>query len=181
MDLAINRSEFLQGDLRGRNRPIRPPWSIPETAFRDHCNSCGDCISVCPTHIIEFGRGKMPQIDFSKGECLFCGDCVEKCNSGSLSKTFYQQKAAPWIHKARVTEKCLNYQEVLCRSCGDRCPEHAIVFRPRIGGKISLEIELDSCSGCGACAAPCPVQAIVMATPSSTIASAKKTELENCA
>ncbi len=181
MGLAINRAAFLRGDIRGRSYPIRPPWSIPEMEFRDRCDSCGNCISSCPTNIIECGRGQLPTINFNKGECLFCGDCVEKCNSGSLSKTLYQQEAAPWPHKVQVTEKCLNYQDVLCRSCGDRCPERAIVFRPQTGGKVSLEIEPKSCSGCGACVAPCPVQAIFMAPPANTIVSANKTELENCA
>ncbi len=181
MGLVINRSEFLQGDLQARSRPIRPPWSLPEMQFRSQCDNCGHCLQKCPTHIIEFGRGKLPTINFDEGECLFCGDCVEECNSGSLSKTLFLQKAVPWTHIAQVTEKCLNHQDVLCRSCGDSCPERAIVFRPRTGGKISLEIKLESCSGCGACVEPCPVQAVVMATPSSDITPTKKTKLENCA
>ncbi|MCP4486474.1 MAG: ferredoxin-type protein NapF [Gammaproteobacteria bacterium] len=181
MRVVIDRTEFLRGDLRGRKRPHRPPWSLPETQFRMQCDSCGRCLQKCPTRIIELGRGKLPTINFNIGECLFCGDCVEACNSGSLSKTRLQQKALPWTHKVLITEKCLNNQGVLCRSCGDRCTERAIVFRPRTGGKVDLEIELESCNGCGACVAPCPVQAIVMTEPSNSIAPAKNTELKNCA
>ncbi len=181
MSLTIHRSEFLRGNISGRDRPIRPPWSLPESAFIDLCTQCGDCIPICEEGLLQKGRGGYPVVNFHKGECFFCGDCVEKCNSGSLSKTLFQQKAAPWTHKVQVTKKCLNYQGVLCRSCGDRCPQRAIVFRPRTGGKVALEIELESCNGCGACVAPCPVQAIIMTTLSSTIAPTKKTELENCA
>jgi ferredoxin-type protein NapF len=47
-------------------------------------------------------------------------------------------------------------------SCRDACPEQAIVFRPRIGGVFVPDPTEEACTGCGACIAPCPTQAILL-------------------
>ena len=158
MGLAINRSEFLQGDLQGRNRPLRPPWSIPEKAFRDHCSSCGDCLAVCPTDIIEFGRGKLPVINFNKGECLFCEDCLSACKTKALYK---KDDQLPWSNIADIdSDKCLAYKAVECRSCHDTCESRAIKFAAIVGNISKPHLDTDLCNGCGACYAVCPTNAI---------------------
>jgi len=163
----MNRMQFL----RGRTDQFRPPWAIEESRFIELCSRCDDCQSACEENIIEKGRGSFPVINFQKGECVFCGDCVDKCTTGALQKQPYDSNEQPWMLKAVISEKCLNNKGVVCRSCGDRCVERAIRFRPQLRGKYSLELDSDACTGCGACVAPCPVQAVTIAS----------TRLEDCA
>jgi ferredoxin-type protein NapF len=61
-----------------------------------------------------------------------------------------------------ISAVCLARAGVFCMSCRDACPQQAIGFRPRIGGFVVPELTEDSCTGCGACIAPCPTQAIVL-------------------
>lgn len=161
MSLAINRSSFLSGNLRGRNQPVRPPWSLTELAFRSACTSCGDCLEICPAKIIELGRGRMPQINFDKGECLLCGDCLRACSTGALLEA-----DIPWELKANIdTDSCLAFKGVECRSCQDPCETRSIRF-PNSIGKVSRPlVDLSLCNGCGACYSVCPVKAIQINNP----------------
>ena len=152
----MNRMQFL----RGRTGQFRPPWAIDESRFVELCSRCDDCQTACEENIIEKGRGSYPVINFQKGECIFCGDCVEKCTTGALQKQHFDTSEQPWMLKAFISEKCLNNNGVVCRSCGDCCTERAIRFRPQLGGKLKLELDSEICTGCGACVAPCPQQAI---------------------
>lgn len=64
--------------------------------------------------------------------------------------------------KAGIGAACIAYGQVVCRSCGDACEVRAIQFRLRTGGVAVPELDAASCTGCGACVAPCPVGAISM-------------------
>ena len=157
---AIKRSDLLNGDIHGRNRPIRPPWALDEMAFRNACNSCGDCLKKCPARIIEFGRGRLPRIDFAQGECLFCGDCAEACKTGALLRKTDQ---AAWRVRALIDEqRCLATRNIECRSCQDPCESRAIRFLAAVGSVSRPSLAADHCNGCGACFAVCPVKAIGM-------------------
>ncbi len=161
MSVAIDRTAFLGGDLKGRNQPVRPPWSLPEMEFRATCNSCGDCLDICPTQIIEFGRGHMPQINFDKGECLLCGDCVKSCTNGALLES-----DLPWHVKANIDESiCLAFKGVECRSCEDPCEPRAVNWIYLVGHSARPLIDASLCNGCGACYAVCPVNAIQIKPP----------------
>ena len=152
----INRLQFLQVDIHGKQHPLRPPWAEDEGAFLEHCNSCGACITACPEKILEKGRGGYPQINFQYGECTFCKRCVEQCPNQSLQET----RTPPWHLKAHINEKCLTQQQVICYSCRDSCEHEAILFAI---AKVSIPtIDFDKCNGCGACYQSCPVTAIMM-------------------
>ncbi|MEI2736335.1 MAG: 4Fe-4S dicluster domain-containing protein [Rhodoblastus sp.] len=69
------------------------------------------------------------------------------------------QRAQP---VAVIGEACLANAFVVCRSCGDACPERAIGFRPRLGAPEHPFVTA-ACNGCGACVSSCPVSAIAMA------------------
>lgn len=162
MSTAISRMQFLRGDYSGRNNPIRPPWALPEDSFTKLCERCGDCIDKCPTHIIHEGRGSFPVIDFMSGECLFCGDCVETCKPGALKQLNGHK---PWSVTASINStKCLAYKNIECRSCYDPCESRAIRIKPRIGGVSIPLLNNVNCTGCGACIAVCPAQAVNMNT-----------------
>ena len=153
----VNRRQFLRGNFRTAPAPQRPPWALAEEQFISACSRCGDCVPVCPTRIIVVVRG-FPEVDFKRGECTFCGACATACIDRALVNS--DTRNQPWAIKARVAESCLAQHGVECRICGDHCGVAAIRFSPRLGGPPVAEIDVAACTGCGACVAPCPVNAI---------------------
>lgn len=153
----VSRRQFIRGDFKARHLPQRPPWALPESRFLDACSHCGDCVSVCPTRIIVV-VGAYPEVDFRRGECTFCGACAVACKDAALLPA--EGRTTPWTIMARIAESCLARCGVECRICGDHCQVAAIRFSPRLGGPSVAEIDAASCTGCGACVAPCPVTAI---------------------
>jgi ferredoxin-type protein NapF len=153
----VSRRQFMRGDFKTRSAPQRPPWALAEEPFLAACSRCGECPPVCPTRIIVLVRG-YPEVDFKRGECTFCGACAAACKEGALLRT--ESGATPWAIKARIAESCVLWRGVECRICSDHCSVAAIRFSPRLGGPPLAEIDVDSCTGCGACVAPCPVAAI---------------------
>jgi len=147
----------MRGDFKTRPAPQRPPWALAEELFVVSCSRCGDCVPVCPTEIIVMVRG-FPEVDFKRGECTFCGNCATACKDGALARA--GSRTAPWAIKARIAESCVPRRGVECRICGDHCAVAAIRFSPRLGGPPLAEVDAGSCTGCGACVAPCPVAAI---------------------
>ncbi|PJC86867.1 ferredoxin-type protein NapF [Vibrio sp. HA2012] len=138
--------------------PERMPWTVAEPAFVESCTRCGKCIGVCETGIIISGEGGFPEIDFHRGECTFCGLCLQGCTE----PVFISQTQLPWQQVADIGEQCLAYHGVECRSCGDMCGYAAIQFHLQ-AGKIAVPVvNLDECTGCGACIRPCPVDAITI-------------------
>lgn len=166
MNAPVNRMQFLRGDFKGKESPIRPPWAIDESLFTEICTSCGECVSHCPTHIIKKSRANLPVIDFNSGECLFCEECVDTCEPKALLKT---DQSAPWQIKVSIDDKsCLAYQGVECRSCYDPCEVRAIMMPPRLGGISIPIISTNTCTGCGACVSVCPADAVTIKNAVST-------------
>jgi len=155
----LSRAGFLQGAWRKDKALLRPPWAKDESEFISKCDStCHACVDACPEKIIVIGRGKYPQIDFSKGECTFCEQCVDACQYGALVK---QPDSDPWNYKAVINmEQCITQQGVVCRSCSENCEVVAIKFYPVIGGVSPPELNTDLCNGCGACLSVCPSKAL---------------------
>lgn len=159
MNHPSNRRNFLRGRISAQAAELRPPWALAEEIFTTTCTRCGNCARACPTGIIRQGDGGYPTIDFSRGECTFCGDCVAACTPQALQR---QENTAAWTLRARIGEACVARHQVECRICGEQCGEGAIRFPPRLGGIAEPELDTGRCTGCGACVAPCPVQAITV-------------------
>lgn len=133
------------------------PW-LKEAHFTDLCTQCGDCIKQCPTQIIRVGDGGFPRVDFHIDECTFCYQCAQACPE----PLFLPQSEPAWQAKAMIKDSCLAYQNVDCRSCSDSCEPFAIRFKLAVGKVAQPQIDLASCTGCGACVSVCPTSAIVV-------------------
>lgn len=142
-----------------RKTPTAPalPW-LKEALFTDLCTQCGECAKHCPTQIIRPMDGGFPRVDFQLGECTFCYQCAEVCPE----PLFLARTEPAWQAKAVIADTCLAHQNVDCRSCGDSCEPFAIRFKLAVGRVAQPQIDLNSCTGCGACLAICPTQAITI-------------------
>ena len=155
---SISRIQLLSGDISGNDAPRRPPWALNEELFIERCTRCGECIEACPDRLIIEGRGKFPRIEFSNGGCDFCGECLAVCKPKALDRS--EIGPPPWRLKASILPNCLSLNAVICRSCGEACDERAIRFQLKPGGVAAPILDRDSCTGCGACFAVCPVKAV---------------------
>lgn len=159
---GVSRAQFLRGDISGRNRPFRPPWALNEYDFTETCTRCGECIKVCEEQVLIEARGKFPVVEFKRGECTFCEACVEVCEPKALLIESEEMREQPWSLEVRVDHQCIAQKGVVCQVCGDQCLERVFRFRPRVGGAVQMEMESEKCTGCGACIAPCPVDALTI-------------------
>jgi len=130
------------------------PWIKDSQGFVANCTQCGDCISACPEKIISRGDGGYPNINFNLGECTFCGKCADSCEQ----PIFISTGQSPWSKKAIITNQCLAFADIYCRSCAESCDSQALTFQPGLSAVPQIDVNL--CTGCGACVAPCPAQAI---------------------
>ncbi|EIJ43216.1 ferredoxin-type protein NapF [Beggiatoa alba B18LD] len=157
-----SRRAFLRGNP-AKTVILRPPWAVAN--FLERCSRCSRCITACPEHILQTGDFNFPQVNFQQGACTFCQACVQACPDNAL---ILQEKISAWTYRALIHQHCLAFHGVECRSCGEFCDSRAIVFRLRVGGVAQPQLNLDLCTGCGACYAPCPINAIEI-RPLSTV------------
>lgn len=61
---------------------------------------------------------------------------------------------------ARISDRCVEPKGVVCRRCADECDVRAISFRLLGAGRAHPLLDLETCTGCSACLAVCPTQAI---------------------
>jgi ferredoxin-type protein NapF len=160
-----SRRAFLFGAQKPRVHALRPPWSVPESDFANACTGCGDCIAACPESILALDPDQLAYVDFTRGQnaCTFCAACAETCQVPAFLGAEERMAVAPWTLRAQVGEACLTHAGVMCQSCKDACGDGAIRFSYGAGRVARPVIDLASCTGCGACQAPCPANAISFA------------------
>jgi len=150
-----SRRAFLRG--RRRIAAHRPPWALDESAFIDACTRCGDCVRACPEDVLRLDADGFPVVDFADGGCSFCGDCARACSALALD----MQRGPRSRRHAVVGDECLTRSGIVCQSCRDECPEHAIRF-PLLRAVAAPLLDADRCTGCGACVPACPARAIAL-------------------
>jgi ferredoxin-type protein NapF len=123
---------------------------------------CHACLAACPTGVLAKGHAGYPIVVFAEARCTFCGACAQACDAGCFDRAGGRP---PWPLKAGITRACVERKGVSCRMCQEVCEAGAIRFRPQLGGGSSPSIDVAACTGCGACVAPCPVEAVTITAP----------------
>lgn len=154
----LSRKQFLRGNIR-QKALLRPPWAIPETDFTEKCSRCYLCAQACPSHLIVKAQGGFPEISFSRHGCDYCEACVRACPEGALFLSDENPYSA-WQQRAHISDACLTLKNIVCRSCGEVCETLAIKFVPGVKGVYRVNINQDTCTGCGECVHVCPTNAI---------------------
>jgi len=157
MNKSISRAQFLRGNFSGKHSHIRPPWARNEREFVGNCTRCDACITACPENILTTDSKGFPQIDFHHGECTFCAECVSACQAGVFAG---DTRSPAWTLTASIGNKCLPLQGVVCGRCVEECETGAISMKLVAGGISIPQLNIESCSGCGACYRICPTTAI---------------------
>jgi ferredoxin-type protein NapF len=156
--IDASRRRLLRGYAGERPAAVRKPrlpW-LDTGAFHERCTRCGDCARACPEGIVAPGDGGFPHIDFARGGCTFCGACADACSEALFS----HREGAPWRLRVAIGAGCLARTGVVCESCRDGCDTRAIRFTPAPGRVPAPVLDLERCTGCGACVGVCPVSAI---------------------
>ena len=157
----LSRRGLFRGRLSAPKAGIQLPWSVSWDEFVADCTRCGDCLAACPEQILVNGEGGFPVVDFQRGECTFCTECVTVCKAPLFRPT----SESPWHYKAHIEANCLATAQVFCQRCQDSCEQQAIRFSPQLGRVPTPSIHTESCNGCGACVADCPVGSIRVGAP----------------
>ncbi|MDX7769867.1 ferredoxin-type protein NapF [Aeromonas caviae] len=152
----LSRRGLFRGRLSAPKAGIQLPWSVSWDEFVAGCTRCGDCLAACPEQILIKGDGGFPTVDFHRGECTFCTECVSACQA----PVFRPTTQTPWEYVAHIEAGCLATAQVFCQRCQDSCEQQAIRFSPLLGRVPTPSIHAESCNGCGACVADCPVGSI---------------------
>ncbi|MGL4220338.1 MAG: ferredoxin-type protein NapF [Shewanella sp.] len=160
MSESINHSRRSLFSRR-KSLVIRPPWVREGVEFTNVCTRCSACITACETKIIYKGDGGFPEVSFKDNECTFCTQCATICPEEKL----FDLSQTPWLHQAIIQDNCLTFQGIWCQSCKDACEPRAIGFILSVGQAPIPKIDTSLCTGCGACVAPCPSQAISIKQP----------------
>jgi len=151
------RRQLFHFTRKDEKLPLRPPWALNETLFQDACTRCGDCLASCPENILQRENPNgYPMVNFDGGECTFCKQCVDICPTNALNLSV----TPLWSAKAIIKDACLTRQGVICSTCAEQCDEAAIQFTPQFGKVSQPQLDINTCTGCGACVAFCPTQAI---------------------
>jgi ferredoxin-type protein NapF len=154
-------------DLKNRpNNLIRPPGAPPETEFLARCTRCGNCVKVCPTHVIQsqgLEQGMpgvfAPRLDMRLAGCdQECRACGYVCPTNALRELTLEEKKYAKLGTAAIDQsRCLVYAwDKECMVCDEICPYNAIVFKTVNGKRVPVVIP-SRCNGCGWCETACPV------------------------
>jgi ferredoxin len=109
--------EHLHGQAPAPRRSVELPASAPFGEVRvdtQACTLCMGCVSVCPTHALQDGRG-LPQLNFREWSCVQCGLCERACPESAITLNARLLYEVEEREKPRLLHE---EQPVCCISCG---------------------------------------------------------------
>lgn len=165
---------------------VLPPPGADVANLRAKCTACGLCVARCPRRVIvpagftEYGPlgFMLPKLDFTHGFCdPNCTVCGTVCPSEAIRPLSLEMKKATRIGVAtwdRTVCLVCSEEHLTCKLCSRRCPQKAITLKEEkvmkdgkvvMSGdrelKISIPVvDVEACTGCGACEHYCPVHAM---------------------
>jgi ferredoxin len=128
-----------------KERPLRPPGSLPEREFLDLCIRCGECFKVCPGPVLqpaglEHGLESLwtPVATPEHAGChQDCNFCTQVCPTGAIQPLDLFVKREVHMGLAQInTQTCLPFDDEDredCNLCYVECEQagyHAIEMRP---------------------------------------------------
>ncbi|WP_390623837.1 4Fe-4S binding protein [Vibrio gallicus] len=122
----------------------RPPYALEESMFARLCDGCGDCVSACPSQIIELVNG-VATLDISYSACDLCGKCQSACHTLALANSSPRTGLI-----ATISNSCDNLYGY-CANCEESCDFGALQWHD----DLKPNINADKCIGCGQCAQSC--------------------------
>ncbi len=109
--------QHLHAQAPSPKRSVALPPGAPFGEVRVNaaaCTLCMSCVSACPTHALQDGRG-LPQLNFREWDCIQCGLCERTCPEDAVSlgaRFLYDQEA-------RERPRTLHEEQpVCCVACG---------------------------------------------------------------
>ena len=78
------------------------------------CTLCMSCVSACPTHALQDGRG-LPQLNFREWNCVQCGLCERTCPEAAITLVPRLLQDAEARERPRILHE---EQPVCCVACG---------------------------------------------------------------
>lgn len=140
---------------------IRPPGAGSEKEFLLKCQRCGKCIKACSFFAISavtMGNSfdmRTPHLRVGQSFCRFCDNfpCIQACPHGALTR---DESLTNRIATAKILpHACLRSGGDTCQACLDKCSGIAQAILISSNGPPAIDAA--RCTGCGACAAICPV------------------------
>lgn len=104
----------------GKQKPLRPPGSVPEDDFLNLCIRCGECFKVCPGPVLhpdDFRHGleslwtpvAVPERAGCHQDCNFC---TQVCPTGAIQPLDIALKRKTHMGLAKInTETCLPFRD----------------------------------------------------------------------
>jgi ferredoxin len=126
--------QHLQAHAPAHKRVTLLPAGAPFGEVRvdaTACTLCMSCVSACPTHALQDGRG-LPQLNFREWNCVQCGLCERTCPEDAITLS------PRLLHDAEVRERprvLHEEQPVCCVSCGKPFATRALL------DKLSRKLE----------------------------------------
>jgi ferredoxin-type protein NapG len=148
----------------GEPMTVRPPGSLPETAFLATCIRCNCCQDACPVGAIQLAAAHDPtQIGTpfilpAERACMLCLECTTACPTGALQPVIDKQDVKMGL--AVVDERtCVSFNgSGVCGACHTACPLKNRAITQGLHNRPV--IHADYCVGCGLCEEACILKGV---------------------